>query len=116
MKPPPPMLPAEGCTTASANAVATAASMAVPPSSSTRAPTCDANWFCETTIPPRAREGTELAPTVAPVAIATQMIDARHFITIPARLARLAGPVLYRPALPAQPALFAPSRLHFDFE
>ena len=32
MKPPPPMLPASGYVTASANAIATAASIALPPS------------------------------------------------------------------------------------
>ena len=31
MKPPPPMLPAQGCVTASASPTATAASMALPP-------------------------------------------------------------------------------------
>ena len=28
------------------------------------APICEAIWFCEATMPPRARVGTELAPTV----------------------------------------------------
>ena len=37
-KPPPPMLPAVGCVTASANAVATAASMALPPRARIAAP------------------------------------------------------------------------------
>ena len=39
MKPPPPMLPQQGWTTASAYPTATAASMALPPSRSTLAPT-----------------------------------------------------------------------------
>ena len=42
MKPPPPMLPALGCVTASANAVATAASTAFPPFARTDAPASDA--------------------------------------------------------------------------
>ena len=42
MKPPPPMLPAVGWTTASAKAVATAASTAVPPAAMTSAPILDA--------------------------------------------------------------------------
>ena len=42
MKPPPPMLPALGCVTASANAVATAASIALPPFARIAAPTSDA--------------------------------------------------------------------------
>ena len=39
MKPPPPMLPADGCVTASANPTATAASTAFPPAFSTATPT-----------------------------------------------------------------------------
>ena len=62
MKPPPPMLPAVGCTTASANAVATAASTAVPPAPITSAPIRDAISFCDATMPFCARIGTELAP------------------------------------------------------
>ena len=40
MKPPPPMFPQHGSTTASANATATAASTALPPARSTSTPTC----------------------------------------------------------------------------
>ena len=43
MKPPPPMLPACGCTTASANPVATAASTALPPCFMMSTPACDAS-------------------------------------------------------------------------
>ena len=64
MNPPPPMLPAVGCTTASANAVATAASTAVPPAAITSAPICDAISFCDATMPFWARVGTEMAPVV----------------------------------------------------
>src|SRR4051812_3822300 len=53
MKPPPPMLPALGCVTASANAVATAASTAFPPRASTAAPASQAGADVQTTSPPR---------------------------------------------------------------
>src|ERR1041384_2808721 len=51
MDPPPPMLPALGCVTASAKAVATAASIAFPPFLRIAAPTSEAMAFVETTIP-----------------------------------------------------------------
>ena len=51
MKPPPPMLPALGCVTASANAVATAASTAFPPRASTAAPASHAGADVQTTPP-----------------------------------------------------------------
>ena len=51
MKPPPPMLPALGCVTASANPVATAASTALPPSASTDAPASQAGAEVHTTAP-----------------------------------------------------------------
>ncbi len=51
MKPPPPRLPAPGKTTASANAVATAASTALPPAWSTSSPTREASVASVTTIP-----------------------------------------------------------------
>src|SRR3954470_22600270 len=65
MKPPPPMLPAVGCVTASAKAVATAASTAVPPAAIASAPMRDAIAFCDATMPFCARIGTELAPAVS---------------------------------------------------
>src|SRR5579864_2783166 len=52
------MLPAVGWTTASANAVATAASMALPPSRIASAPIFDASSFCDATMPRRAVAGT----------------------------------------------------------
>ena len=55
------MLPAVGCTTASANAVATAASTAVPPAVITSAPIFDAISFCDATMPFWARVGTDTA-------------------------------------------------------
>src|SRR3954463_12082612 len=51
MNPPPPMFPALGWTTASANAVATAASTALPPLASIDAPTSEAMPLTETTSP-----------------------------------------------------------------
>src|SRR5688572_12185876 len=58
MKPPPPMLPAAGCTTASARPVATAASTAFPPALSTAAPTSLASAFADTTMPCVPRTGS----------------------------------------------------------
>ncbi len=51
MNPPPPMLPALGSVTASAKAVATAASTALPPFASTAAPASHAGADVHTTIP-----------------------------------------------------------------
>ena len=53
MKPPPPMLPAVGYVTAIANAVATAASTALPPMVRISAPMSDASPVAETTTPVR---------------------------------------------------------------
>src|SRR5262245_28376457 len=50
MKPPPPMFPAAGCTTASAKPVATAASTALPPRRRISAPAWEASWCTLTTI------------------------------------------------------------------
>src|SRR5438552_7292767 len=58
------MLPAVGCTTASANAVATAASTAVPPSLIASAPIREAISFCEAAMPSFARIGTDPARSV----------------------------------------------------
>jgi hypothetical protein len=51
MKPPPPIFPADGCVTASANPVATAASTALPPRASTDAPASQAGADTQTTRP-----------------------------------------------------------------
>src|SRR5262249_16440796 len=72
MNPPPPMLPAVGCVTASANAVATTASIALPPSLMTSAPILDAISLCAATMPFCAGTGT----VVAPVAIVNAAHDA----------------------------------------
>ena len=57
MKPPPPMLPALGCVTASAKPTATAASMALPPLLRTLSPASVACASRVTTMPCRARTG-----------------------------------------------------------
>ena len=59
--PPPPMFPAVGCVTASANAVATAASTALPPSRMIWKPTSEAIALWLTTMPRLARIGAEPA-------------------------------------------------------
>ena len=61
--PPPPMLPAVGCVTASAKAVAMAASTALPPRRRMSAPISDARPLADTTMPFVARTGCELAPS-----------------------------------------------------
>src|SRR5262249_44439085 len=58
MKPPPPRLPADGQTTASASPTATAASFALPPRFITSAPTRDAISLVDATIPWAARTGS----------------------------------------------------------
>src|SRR5262245_13997436 len=57
INPPPPRLPADGHTTASANPTATAASTALPPRFNTSTPTCDAISLTEETIPCLPRTG-----------------------------------------------------------
>ena len=57
MKPPPPMLPASGLTTASANWTATVASTAFPPARMTSTPTWLASSSVLTTIPLAAWTG-----------------------------------------------------------
>src|ERR1035437_2606162 len=56
-KPPPPRLPAAGCTTARAKPVATAASTALPPARSVSRPASEARWWTLTTMACRARTG-----------------------------------------------------------
>src|SRR3954449_9338251 len=70
MKPPPPRLPASGCVTASANAVATAASTALPPCARTLAPASHEGAETQTTRPsfdgtPRSSAERIGAPLVA---------------------------------------------------
>src|SRR4051794_24083574 len=63
MKPPPPRLPAAGHVTASASAVATAASTALPPFFITSTPMRDAISLVEATMPWRATTGSRDAAT-----------------------------------------------------
>src|SRR5256885_11373067 len=69
MNPPPPRFPAGGCTTASANPVATAASTALPPACMISTPARDANSCTLTTTACGTRTGSveaerKGAPTV----------------------------------------------------
>ena len=66
------MLPAVGWVTASAKAVATAPSMALPPSRITFQPTSEAMSLCDTTIALRARAGWLPASSVTVTAARTQ--------------------------------------------
>src|SRR5258708_37122729 len=63
MNPPPPRFPAGGCTTASANPVATAASTALPPACIISTPAREANSCTLTTIPCCAWIGSVEAAT-----------------------------------------------------
>ena len=72
------MLPASGWTTARANAVATAASTALPPPSMTSIPTCEAIAFCDATMAFLARTGTEAAEPVAAGASANDSTSPRR--------------------------------------
>ena len=74
MKPPPPMLPAVGCVTASANAVATTASIALPPPWITLKPICEAMSLWVITIPNLARWGAEPACSVRVATARTAMV------------------------------------------
>src|SRR6185437_6297864 len=62
MKPPPPRLPACGCTTASAKPVATAASIALPPSFMISTPAAEANALLLATMPCCACTGANSPP------------------------------------------------------
>src|SRR6185436_12414777 len=62
MNPPPPILPALGCVTASANAVATAASTAFPPRARIEAPASQAVDDVQTTTPSLLSTPRSLVP------------------------------------------------------
>ena len=89
MKPPPPMLPANGCTTASANPVATAASTALPPFFNIDTPACDARFLAETTMPFSAYSGTGRGATERAVesgrAVSERGVQATRHTTLKAR-------------------------------
>ena len=76
MNPPPPMFPALGCVTASANAVATAASTALPPFFRIPAPTSDAGAEVVITIPSRDVTGWVSACCARPALDATTIATA----------------------------------------
>ena len=65
MNPPPPIFPAEGCTTARAKPVAMAASTAFPPARSTSAPTRLAMALTDATMPLAAPEDPAHRPVGA---------------------------------------------------
>src|SRR5271157_2886213 len=65
IKPPPPIFPATGCVTASANPTATAASTALPPSRRICTPTSEANGSLEATIPCRPATGVKASAVSA---------------------------------------------------
>src|SRR5580704_10637022 len=80
MNPPPPIFPAAGCTTASANPVATAASTALPPACMISTPARDASsctlttiecWACTGWVEARAAADAKTATT----AVSSQMND-----------------------------------------
>src|SRR5213592_3273740 len=107
-KPPPPMLPAEGWVTASANAVATAASTAFPPSHRTSTPTWEATKFWEATIPLRARAGTEVAAAEPAVARTPTAASNRSLMFSPRACEGDTNPVLIPFLLAAAAAAAAP--------
>src|SRR5262249_40165103 len=84
MKPPPPRLPASGQTTARANAVATAASTALPPFFNTSRPIADASGATETTMPRRPRE---VAVVESSPRAGTATTERHVRVNTPARLA-----------------------------
>lgn len=69
MYPPPPILPAPGCVTASANAVATAAATAFPPARRSEAPVSAAMAESDTTRP--VVDGTPMSGAVRDVGALT---------------------------------------------
>src|SRR5688572_29314272 len=75
MKPPPPMPQDEGLTTHTAKAVATAASMALPPSSRMTAPARAAKRCSAATMPCRA-QSARLVPTLTMKTIPTPLQSA----------------------------------------
>src|SRR5690242_3379468 len=70
MNPPPPILPQQGSTTASAYPTATAASTALPPSERMRTPTSEARRCADTTIPCSASTASGAAARASPISAA----------------------------------------------
>src|SRR5450759_2510248 len=81
MKPPPPMFPALGWGTASAKAVATAASTADPPFDSTAAPASHAGADVQTTSPFFEGTPSSGAASIAETAGKARVITARNTAT-----------------------------------
>src|SRR5882762_5808774 len=77
MKPPPPMLPASGSTTASVKPTATAASIALPPCLITSMPAALAKGCADTTIALGAVTGEEWTVQVAGIDLVPRMTAAR---------------------------------------
>src|SRR5438034_8930136 len=113
------MLPAEGWTTASANAVATAASTAFPPSHRTSTPTWEATKFWEATIPLRARAGTEVAAAERAVARTLTAASTRSLMFSPRACEGDTNPVLIPFLLAAAAAAAAaaapPAAMRLDY-
>ena len=82
MNPPPPMLPAPGYVTASANPTHTAASTALPPRFRMSMPARDANASADETIPCRPRAGSREAPCAG---TRVPHAEARHTAAMQAR-------------------------------
>src|SRR6059036_1923037 len=115
------MLPAVGCVTASANAVATAASTALPPSHIASTPTWDATKFWEATIPLRARVGTvepvarAAAPTRTGRASARSLIWFRGYQTADAPPTRMVGLEGLLEILALLAAVTPPATIRLDY-
>src|SRR5229473_3981410 len=108
MKPPPPILPAWGCTTANANPVATAASMALPPRFMISTPASEAYLLTLTTMALRACTGWAMGWAAAHRAdgsaaqSATQSRAAKAFriLRLQAEVMEIAGRGLARQSAP----------------
>src|SRR5690349_7402974 len=83
MNPPPPMLPALGCVTASANAVATAASTALPPLARIPAPASQAGDDVHTTSPSFVETPSSGAPRSPGAASARITVNSAIFFSMP---------------------------------
>src|SRR5271157_1430295 len=92
MKPPPPILPAQGWVTASANPTATAASTAFPPAFIVSTPASEAFSSLDTTMPCRAATGVSAVAGSVPQAYREKMANAKDAVFI-----GLESPALRRP-------------------
>src|ERR1700730_2284872 len=92
--PPRPLI--HGSSAASANAVAIAASTALPPAASTPAPTSAAFWFCAATAPPRLTTGCLISPSCRLRLLDIPMGSRRPDREILRRIARRGGDSRHR--------------------